>query len=370
MSLAEIKDVEFVKVDEEQVESEIFSMYREMTGRTPAQGDPIRLFLNFVTNYVVFLKNELNETAKKNLLKYADGNFLENLGILWGVKRIIAQKAETTIKIELSRQREVATLIPKGVRISPAEDIFFETEEDIIINSSETEATVKAACTETGEIGNDYAIGEINRIVDPIGYVKSMTNITKSSGGSEIEDDESLRERIYESPEALSIAGPKQAYKWRVKSLNANIIDVGVDSPNPGEVRIIPLMKGGAMPSSEMLSTIEEELNEDDKRPLTDKIVVESPTQINYEIVLEYWLTSEAKASTLDEVYQEVQKYILWQKSALGRDINDSELIKRIKELSGVKRVKIIEPGFRELQMNELAVCLNYELTYKGREED
>lgn len=196
-----------------------------------------------------------------------------------------------------------------------------------------------------------------------------MVNISKSQGGSSIEDDVSLRERTFEAPEALSTAGPELAYKWHAKSTNSAIVDVGVDSPSPGCVRIIPLLKGGEIPGQEILTAVYDNISGKKKRPLTDNVFVEAPVIVNYDLDIEYYINDDADMSiTQSRVNSAVENYILWQKSKLGRDINDSELVAYIKAVSGVKRVKVIAPEFTVIKACELAVCNRISVSMLGRE--
>ena len=45
MKLSDLPDIEFVSADEQEILSDIIKLYTEITGRTLAQGDPVRLFL-------------------------------------------------------------------------------------------------------------------------------------------------------------------------------------------------------------------------------------------------------------------------------------------------------------------------------------
>lgn len=56
-------------------------------------------------------------------------------------------------------------------------------------------------------------------------------------------------------------------------------------------------------------------------------------------------------------------------KSAIGRDINPSELIRCMME-AGAKRVEIKHPVFKSVQHTELAQCSNQSIGYGGLEYD
>ncbi len=371
MKVADLPDIDFVNVSKEEVETAVFAKYTEITGRTLSKGDPIRLFIFFIVAFIMLLINKINETGRQNLLKYSTGDNLDNLAAWWGVTRISAQPAMTTLKVDLSTVREQVTIIPAGTRVSPQKDLFFATNEDLIIPAGDTSSTVVASCTDTGTIGNDFAIGEISRIVDPIAYVKSMSNITKSQGGSAIEDDASLRERTFEAPEGFSCAGSSGAYIFHTKSVNSLIIDVAVSRSAPGCVKVVPLLKNGEIPGSEIIDKVKEHLSADKIRPFTDNVSVEAPAIVHFDLDISYYIEDDADATIVSSnVAAAVDNFITWQKSKLGRDINDSELIAYIKAVSGVKRVIVNSPVFTPLDVFELAIANNVSVTMLGREQE
>ena len=70
------------------------------------------------------------------------------------------------------------------------------------------------------------ALTQFVQNVHNIAYLKSVENITESSGGTDIESDDSYRQRIFLAPETFSVAGPKLAYVYHTKSVLSDIIDV------------------------------------------------------------------------------------------------------------------------------------------------
>ncbi|MCZ6333862.1 baseplate J/gp47 family protein, partial [Escherichia coli] len=68
----------------------------------------------------------------------------------------------------------------------------------------------RATCTEPGINGNNWQPAQISQLLDDIGDIDlQVTNLTASSGGSEQEDNDRLRERIKLAPESFTNAGSK-----------------------------------------------------------------------------------------------------------------------------------------------------------------
>jgi len=371
--LSDLKDVNFVSIDKAEVEAEVFAIYYTITKRTEplADGDPVRLFILFIVNLVIMLLNKLNETGRKNLLKSSDENFLDGLGALVGTTRIPARAARAVMQIKLSAEREMETIIPAGTRISPEKNIYFAIVSDVVIPAGETSAQVTAICTETGEIGNGYAEGEIKEIVDPVAYVASMVNISKSAGGSDTEKDDSLRERIFEAPESYSCAGSEGAYIYHAKSVNAAVIDVEPYSPAPGVVQLVILLTGGTIPENVVTGEIQNALSAKSKRPLTDWLIVTPPEAVSYDINLKYWIYEDADPTEVSAaVWAAIAEYKLWQRTKLGRDINPDEITDKLKSVSGVKRLEIVSPVFTKLSKVQVAQDNKIKVSMEGSEEE
>lgn len=357
INLKSLPDIVFVDASAEEVENSIISSYESISGRILAKGDPVRLFLLTIANIIVLLKNDINYTGKQNLLRYAEGENLDHLGALVGCIRNQATSARTTMEITLSEARGVNTVIPSGTRFTAGDGIFFALPDILIIEAGKNRGTAKAICLSEGTVGNGYIPGQIKTLVDPLPYVASVANTTKSEGGNDIQSDESYRDDIQIAPEKFSVAGPTGAYEYYAKHASGDIIDVYVWSPAPGEVEIRPLLECGSLPMDETLAVILNAVDDKNVRPLTDKVKVLAPEQVPYDLSLTYYIdkNNSAKANSIaSAVNQAVNDYILWQKSKLGRDINPSELISRVMQ-TGAKRVVVSAPIFTELSRTQVA---------------
>ena len=288
--LDNLPDITFAEKDAKLIESEIINAYESLAGRTLAPGDPVRLFLLSIASIIIQQRALIDFSAKQNLLAYSIGDYLDHIGALLGVKRLSAKPATTTIRFALSEVRQDVIAIPKGTRIrAESSEIVFATTAYAEIPAGQLSIDIPAECMAVGEVGNGYLPGQIKRLVDPIPYIASAGNITETSGGIDIEGDESFRERIRLVPESFSTAGPYRAYEYWALTAHQDIADVAVYSPTPGQVNICPLLKGGQLPSQEILDAVEAICSADNKRPLTDYVYVHAPTVVNYSINFTYY---------------------------------------------------------------------------------
>lgn len=354
--------------------TDFVAKYQEVTGKKIqlSKSDPNRIIMLSCAQIIYQGLQNIDKAGKMNFLKYAYDDYLENMGALKKVTRNPAKFAQVPVKFTLSGKREAATSIPQGTRVTAAYEVYFATIEYAEIPAGETEITVMTECTEAGTIGNDFAAGELTTLVDPIGFISKVSNTEKSTGGTEVESDQNMAERIYLAPSSFSTAGPDDAYEYWVKDSNPNIGDVKITSPVPGVVDIRFVMTDGTVPDDTTIAAVTAAVNQRGKRPLTDQVQVKKPEIEEYSIDVTYYInTSDSNAATAIQAQVEsaVEKYKLWQASKVGRDINPDELIANIND-AGAKRAVVRAPVFRVIGETAKAQCSGVNVIYGGLEDD
>ena len=315
----------------------------------------------------------IDRQGKQNILKYSYSDFLDNLAIFKGVTRNPATAATTTLRFTLSAERDTATGIPQGTRVSTAGSIYFATDVYAEIPAGSTTVDVPATCTVAGTDGNGLAIGELTTIVDPIPYVASVSNTTATEGGAEIESDADLAERVFLAPGAYSTAGPEDGYIYHAKAYSPAVGDVEATSDQEaGTVDIVFIMADGSTPGEEMIEGMEGYLQGKTIRPMTDLVRVAAPEEVQYTINLTYYInrSDSAKAVTIQAaVAQAVEDYKTWQR-AIGRDVNPSQLTHMVME-AGAKRVTVTAPAYTAVGKTEVSALQGAAVvTYGGLEDD
>ncbi len=376
--IRELPDVSFIEnktLDSVQAEmvADYQKKYREVTGRElklrRADPEALKLYAASVQIYHMYL--HIDKSGKMDLLKYAYGSFLDNLGALRGVKRLEASPAKVMVRFTLSAPRPSVIVIPQGTRVSDGE-MYFRTDMQAEIATGDTYADITCICLTYGKKGNDILAGDVNTLVDPIPYVGKVESIEDSSGGSDREADEDFAYRIYLSPCSYSVAGPSGAYKYYAKSFSTAVGDVDVSSPLPGDVEIRFLMSDESLPSESMCLELLKFISADDVRPFTDHVSVLVPGVQEFDVAFTYYINkSDAyKAAAVQKsVEAAANEYIKWQTSVIGRDVNPSMLIKYVVE-AGAKRVEISSPVFQKVPRGHVARIGTKNMTYGGVEDD
>lgn len=367
--------INFVEVDAKKLYEKIIVQFQTALGAVLYPGDERRIFLEQETQIIVAIFNTINEAAKMNLLRYSKEEILDAIGEEKDTPRLPAQKATCTVKFMLNQAQSNPITIPKGTRVTPDGALFFETtkEETVPIGVQEHEILTQA--TIAGVSYNGFSSGQIKTLVDPIPFISSVANTSISSGGADIEADDNgvdvwsgYRERIRLASAKISTAGHELGYIYHAKSADANITDVVITSPNPGEILITVLMKNGELPDETVLNKVKSACSPKHVRPQTDKVTAAAPTVSNYNINLTYYISaldSINEAIIKDEVKAAVEAYKLWQDTKIGRDINPDELRKYILN-AGACRVDLVSPSFTELGETQLAKVGTVTVDYGG----
>lgn len=382
--------IKFVEFDPGKIISDAISTVETELNENLHSGDEKRLFLQGLMPIVIAIKNDINNTANQNLLRYARDEKLDALGKdFYKTERLKATNAFCPGKVRLSVAQKDDYKIPSGIKITPDGDLMFKIKDDVIVKKGELEADLVLIASEPGAKCNGIDVGKINSIVDPIPYVEAIYNTAISASGSDVEDNNSYRERARLSMESLSTAGPNGAYEYYALSADNSITNVKVISPSPGVVRILVLVDGGEIPSQEILDKVYAECSPKDRRPLTDKVETAAPEVVDYDIELTYYLDKnftieegswrqQIEGVNLDCEDGAIREFIEWQQGEIGKAVNPDELRYKIQDaagyevnlrrISGVRRIVITAPEHIEIGENEIAKVQNINVTYGGLE--
>lgn len=372
-------DISFIDnstVDEVQTQmiNDYQEKYKEITGKdvSLAQADPYRLIMYACAVQIYQAMQYADYAGKMSFLKYSRDDYLDNLAALRGVARIESAAASTVLQFSIAGAMESVVAIPAGTRVTNGNDIYFATNEYVEIPAGELTVTVPATCTTTGTDGNGFAPGEFNVLVNTLPYITAVTNTVTTYGGADVEDDESLKDRIYKAPSTYSTTGSAAAYEYHTKSIDSSITDVVVTSLMPGTVDIYFVCEQGKCPEQSLIEEVKNYLMDSNIRPLTDNVTVQAPATQEYNVDFTYYIGTSNKSivSTIQaDIETAVSLYNSWQTEKIGRDINPSNLIQKVMS-AGAKRIEVKSPTFARLDETTIAKLGTVNVIYGGLEDD
>lgn len=159
-----------------------------------------------------------------------------------------------------------------------------------------------------------------------------------------LEDDTSLRLRTQLAFEGLSVAGPRSAYIFHALSAHPDVADVSVVSPQPANVTVTILSRNGQGEADEnLLNVVRAKLNDDDIRPIGDRVIVQSAVIQSYEIRAKLHLYRGPEYEPIKAAALKKLTAYTEEKHRLGRDISLSGIYAAL-HLEGVQRVELISP--------------------------
>ncbi|MDE1492719.1 baseplate assembly protein [Xenorhabdus bovienii] len=185
-----------------------------------------------------------------------------------------------------------------------------------------------------------------------------------------MEPDADFRVRIPQAFEGLSVAGPVASYEYYARSADGRVADASVISPAPAYVTVSILSRdGNGAASDELIAVVNAALNDEDVRPVADRLTVQSARIVDYEIdaVLYLYPTPEYEP-ILQDVQARLARYTAEQ-HRIGRDIVRSAIFAAL-HAPGVQRVDLKTPAKdMVLDKTQASFCTRSEVIIGGSDE-
>lgn len=184
-----------------------------------------------------------------------------------------------------------------------------------------------------------------------------------------LEADARFRQRVQLSLEGFSTAGPLGSYVFWGMSASADVKDIGVASPTPGQVLITVLSAiGDGEPDAGLIATVQTALNADEVRPLTDEVIVEPATIVTYDLEAALTLYQGPDAEVVRSAAAAAVQAYVEEHHHLGHDITISGLHAALHQ-AGVQNVALASPAADiVIADDEAAFCSSVTVTVAGHD--
>jgi phage-related baseplate assembly protein len=364
--------IDLFVVDDEIIHNEIVDYVEKNIDETLYPGDERKIFIETMHSFMVVFLTNLNEKFNQRFAQYAKGLILDEHGKNENCERLAATKSQATERFSIGTSVGFNVVIPKGTRVTADNEKYFETDEVAVIYAGSTYVDVTISAVEGGSAYNGFTEGQLNKLVDRVEYISTVTNLNETSGGDDGEPypevdgglgDERYYERIRLSKSAKSTAGAESTYIYYAKSADASIVDVyPISNKEAGTVELIISCKDGVIPTQEILDKVMAACNSKENRPLNDKLIVSGITQETYDIEFVYYTTEAEESDTVAEIEGKggaIERYNAWQSDKIGRPINPDrlrgEILKSDTKPVGADFVEITKPTYTVLASNKVA---------------
>lgn len=334
----------FLETDSTRIYNTVIKSLEKSVNEPLYPGDERRIFGDALVAVIVSIYTAANEACKEKMLQFAKGNVLDAIGERYACDRLPPIAAKTTLRFSVSELLDKNIIIPKGTRVTPDNEVYFQTTEAAVLQAGKYSVTVPAECTETGEAYNGYSIETIKQLVDLIPFIDGVENIVETFDGDDGEPypevdggigDDHYRERIRLAPTSLTSAGPRDAYEFYAKSADASIADVAIISDKEELNKTLTIYGGYAFIGGRDLipeTLVLEGCTED-----TDYTVDYSDKEL-LKIVLK---GSKASLSSVKAtIQQEMAGKVLIVPILSGGEIPDEDTLKKVSDVCSAEDVR------------------------------
>ncbi|WP_259161832.1 baseplate J/gp47 family protein [Xanthomonas sp. 4461] len=184
------------------------------------------------------------------------------------------------------------------------------------------------------------------------------------------ESDVDFRRRIQLAPEGFSVAGPEGAYIYHALSAAADVMDASATSPAPGQVLVtVQSRTGDGTAPQALLDQVASILTNDDVRPLTDSVTVQSAQVVPYAIRGRvYTYAGPDSAVVMREALRSLRAYLA-EAHRIGRDVPESAIKAKL-FADGVQRIELDSPAADiRISRTQAAYCTSIDIVHAGIDE-
>lgn len=211
-----------------------------------------------------------------------------------------------------------------------------------------------AACTLSHSTGDD-----LDNFAANLDTKRLIITEATDTADAVTESDEALRLRAQAAFEGMSVAGPSAAYEYFARSASGQVSDARATSPSPAEVVVAVLStEGDGTASEELLAAVAAAVNDEEVRPLGDRVTVQSAEIVEYDIDATLYLYPGPESEPIiNAAMASLQTFLADNDKKIGRDIVRSAISAAL-HVQGVQRVVINTPA-ADLQIDNTQAARN-----------
>lgn len=193
------------------------------------------------------------------------------------------------------------------------------------------------ALAQGADLENLAANYNVERLVVQVGNPSAVPVIPEV-----LESYDSLRERAQMAWEGLSTAGPRNSYIFHARAADGRVADATAESPSPAVVMVtVQSLLGDGSVDASLLSIVNAYLSDEDRRPVADRLTVQSAVVIPYQVTARLYLKTSGPESEpiLSAANQRLLAYV-HQRRRLGMEVSESAIHAAL-HVEGVRKVEL-----------------------------
>ena len=349
----------------DEIYGELLAAFAQRAGFTPEADCDLAVRLYAAAAELQALGIQADWVLDQSFPQTAQGIYLDYHAQMRGITRTAATHAAGTIRFSVQNAPASDLIIASGTVCMTADEVRFQTTEEAVLAAGELTADVMAEALEPGRSGN-AAAGAIRILTAcPVG-ITGCTNPAPFTGGSDQEDDESLRGRILESYQRLPNGANAAWYEQTAMSHSGVAAAKAVGKARGiGTVDVYIATEAG-LPGAELLQEVQADLQE--RREIAVDVDVLAPEAEEVDITAELAVREEAEFSAVKSAVEQALTGF-FSGRRLGKAVLLAELGDLIYHVDGVENYRLLAPS-ADLAADVTALPVLGELTVTEMEDD
>ena len=325
----------------EEIYQTLLAAFAQRAGFTPEADCDLAVRLYAAAAQLQALDIQGEWVLDQSFPQTAEGVYLDYHAQMRGISRTAAAKAVGTIRFTIQRTSTSDLTIAAGTVCMTADEVRFQTTAEAVLKAGELTADAPAEALEAGRGGN-AAAGTIRILTAcPVG-ITGCTNPAPFTGGSDQEDDESLRSRILESYQRLPNGANAAWYEQTAMSHSGVAAARAVGRARGiGTVDVYIATEAG-LPGAELLQEVQADLQE--RREIAVDVQAKAPAAAEIGVSAELAVREGTDFSAVKAAAEQALAGF-FSGRRLGKAVLLAELGDLLYHVEGVENYRLLSPA-------------------------
>ena len=321
--------------------NELMAAFAEATGMEAAGSGDLAARMYAVAAQLWGLYVQCDWVNRQCFPQTAQGEYLDLHAQLRGVERREATAAEGVLRFTVDAAGAADREIAAGTVCMTADQVRFQTTAEAVLEAGQLSVDAPAEALEPGRSGN-AAAGTIRILTAcPVG-ITGCTNPAPFTGGSDQEDDESLRSRILESYQRLPNGANAAWYEQTAMGHSGVAAARAVGRARGiGTVDVYIATEAG-LPGAELLQEVQADLQE--RREIAVDVQAKAPAAAEIGVSAELAVREGADFSAVKAAAEQALAGF-FSGRRLGKAVLLAELGDLLYHVEGVENYRLLSPA-------------------------
>lgn len=325
----------------DEIYQELLAAFARRAGFTPEDACDLAVRLYAAAAQIQALDIQAEWVLDQSFPQTAQGVYLDRHAAMRGLSRLPASRAIGTLRFSVDSPPALPVNIPAGTVCMTADERRFQTTDGVTLETGETYVDAPAEALEAGGGGNAVA-GAVRFLTACPVAVTACTNPAAFSGGSDAEDDGTLRRRVLESYRRLPNGANAAWYEQTAMSHDGVAAARAVGRARGiGTVDVYIAGESG-LPGAALLEEVRADLQE--RREIAVDVKVKAPAAVPVNVSAAIAVGENADFGEV-KARAELAISTLFTGRMLGRPVLLAELGSRLYALEGVENYRFSAPA-------------------------